>query len=391
MTELAQTNASTTAGSGASLKIVELPRNGKNVSRFLQVPYPIYGDDPYWVAPLLDDLKKVFTDRNPLFEHAEMILWVAVRDGKDVGRIAGILDRNHNAFHKESTAFFGYFESINDQTVADALFDAAAQWARGKGMNRVLGPMNPTTNDECGLLIEGFDSRPVIMMTYNPRYYIDLLAGSGLIKAKDLLAYSFNVSAEANKRLHKIASGVQRREKEIVVRPIRKKTLAQDLVKVKDVYNGAWEENWGFVPMTDAELDFMGERLKPLLHEEIALLAEIGGEAVGFMMSLPDFNEPIQPMKGKLITPKIFNFLRYLLGWKRPEWARVVTLGIKKKYRQRGIDALMLSASLEAGLKAGYRKCEASWMLEDNFMILRPMEVFGGKKYKTYRIYERAV
>jgi hypothetical protein len=391
MTELAQIDAADRVPTGGLLKIVELPRTSKNVSRFLQVPYPIYGDDPYWVAPLLDDLKKVFTDRNPLFAHAEMMLWVAVRDGKDVGRIAGILDQNHNAFHKESTAFFGYFESVNDQAVANALFDVAAEWARAKGMNRILGPMNPTTNDECGLLIEGFDSRPVIMMTYNPRYYIDLIDGAGLTKAKDLLAYAFDVGAEPLKRLNKIAAGVRKREKDLVIRPIRKKTLAQDLVKVKEVYNGAWEQNWGFVPMTDGELDFMGERLKPLLHEEIALLAEVGGEAVGFMMSLPDFNEPIQPMKGKLLTPKIFNFLRYFLGWKRPEWVRVVTLGIKKDYRQRGIDALMFSTSLEAGMKAGYRKCEASWMLEDNFMILRPIELFGGKKYKTYRIYEKAV
>jgi hypothetical protein len=365
MTELAQIDAADRVPTGGLLKIVELPRTSKNVSRFLQVPYPIYGDDPYWVAPLLDDLKKVFTDRNPLFAHAEMMLWVAVRDGN--------------------------FESVNDQAVANALFDVAAEWARAKGMNRILGPMNPTTNDECGLLIEGFDSRPVIMMTYNPRYYIDLIDGAGLTKAKDLLAYAFDVGAEPLKRLNKIAAGVRKREKDLVIRPIRKKTLAQDLVKVKEVYNGAWEQNWGFVPMTDGELDFMGERLKPLLHEEIALLAEVGGEAVGFMMSLPDFNEPIQPMKGKLLTPKIFNFLRYFLGWKRPEWVRVVTLGIKKDYRQRGIDALMFSTSLEAGMKAGYRKCEASWMLEDNFMILRPIELFGGKKYKTYRIYEKAV
>ena len=270
---------------------------------------------PTGVAPLLDDLEKVFTDRNPLLAHAwKMNLWVAVRDGKDVGRIAGIIDRNHNAFHKESTAFFGFFESVDDQAVANALFDVAAEWARGKGMNRILGPMNPTTNDECGLLVDGFDSRPVIMMTYNPRYYIDLLAGAGLTKAKDLLAYHFEVAAEPLKRLDfKIAAGVRRREKDIVVRPIRRKTLAQDLARVKEVYNAAWEENWGFVPMTDGELDFMGERLKPLLHEDIALLAEVNlGKRSGLAMGLARLQRTDPTDEGEALPSRrrSSNFLR---------------------------------------------------------------------------------
>ena len=378
-------------GSGGPVTVVEVSRRGKDLTRFLHVPYPIYRDDPNWVAPLLDDLKKVFTDKNPLFEHAEMKLWVAVRGGRDVGRVAGILDRNHNAFHHESTAFFGFFESVNDPAVAGALLEAVAGWAKAKGMNRLLGPMNPTTNDECGLLVEGFDSPPVIMMTYNPRYYIDLLEGAGFTKAKDLLAYHFPVGEEPLRRLTRLADGVRRREKDLVVRPIRRKTLAQDLAKVKEVYNSAWEENWGFVPMTDAELDFMASRLKPLLAEEIALLAEVNGEPVAFMMSLPDFNEAMQPLKGKLLTPKIFNFLRYLMGWKRPRFVRVVTLGIKKAYRQRGIDAVMFAQSVRAAMTYGFRDCEVSWMLEDNVMVLRPIDVFGGKKYKTYRIYEKGV
>jgi hypothetical protein len=371
------------------VQIEEVSRSKSGVSRFLKVPYGIYRDDPNWVAPLLADLKTVFTARNPLFQHAEMSLWVARRDGWDVGRIAGIIDRNHNEFHHESTAFFGFFEAENDPAVARELFDVVSGWARGKGMNRLLGPMNPTTNDECGLLVDGFDSPPVIMMTYNPRYYVDLLEGAGFTKAKDLLAYHFHVDPKPLERFSRLAAGVARREPGLVVRPIRRKTLRADLAKVKEVYNAAWERNWGFVPMTDAELDFMAVRLKPLLVEEITLLAELNGEPVGFMMSLPDYNVAIQPLQGKLLTPRVLNFARYMLGWKRPTRARVVTLGIKAGFRQRGIDAVLFARSMQAGIPYGFREVEISWMLEDNLMILRPLAVFNARRYKTYRIYER--
>ncbi len=373
------------------MKITELSRTPSGVARFLNVSYEIYRDDPLWVAPLLDDLKKVFTDKNPLFEHAEMALWVAERDGKDVGRIAGILDRAHNEFHRESTAFFGFFESPDDPHICRALFDAVSQWARSKGMTRILGPMNPTTNDECGLLVDGFDSSPVLMMTYNPRYYLALFDGAGLVKAKDLLAYVIELKEAPLPRLSRLAAGFARREKNLKIRPIRKKRLKADLTKVKEVYNAAWEDNWGFVPMTDADIDFMAARLKPLLAEDLVLLAETPEEPVAFMMSLPDFNEAMKPLKGKLLTPKLFGFLAYLFGWKRPRIVRLITLGIKKKYRNRGIDAVMFAESLKAMLKSGYQSCEISWILEDNVMVQRPIDLFEGRVYKTYRIYEKPV
>jgi hypothetical protein len=372
-------------------QIIELARDGRGVSRFLRVPYSIYHGDPNWVAPLLADLKKVFRDVNPLFEHAEMKLWVATRDGKDVGRIAGILDRNHNEFHKEATAFWGFFESADDPAVAGALFDAVNRWAREKGMNRLLGPMNPTTNDECGLLIEGFDRPPAVMMPYNPRYYVPLVEGAGFTKAKDLLAYHFHVAPKPLERLSRIADGVQRREKDVVVRPIRRKTLVADLGKVKQVYNAAWEANWGFVPMTDKELDFMASRLKPLLVEEYALLAEVAGEPVGFMLSLPDYNEGMQAMRGRLLSPGLLKFLPYLFGWKQPRIGRVLTTGVVKRYQGAGIVAILFARALAHGLKIGTRECEVSWVLEDNDMVIKPLHIFGATKYKTYRIFERAV
>lgn len=373
------------------MNLVPLTRGRGDISRFLAVPYRIYGGDPNWVAPLQDDLRKVFTDANPLFEHAEMQLWVAEDAGRDVGRIAGILDRAHNEFHRERTAFFGFFESVDDPAVSRALFAAVVEWARSRQMTRILGPMNPTTNDECGLLVDGFDSPPVLMMTYNPPYYAALFADAGLAKAKDLLAYRIVLADTPLARLSRLAAGFSRRQPDLRIRPIRKKTLKADLTKIKEVYNAAWEENWGFVPMTDGDIDFMAARLKPLLVEDLVLLAEDAREPVAFMMSLPDYNEAMQPLKGKLLTPKIFGFLAYLLGWRKPRMTRLITLGIKKAYRGRGIDAVMFAESLKAMLAAGYRECEVSWILEDNVMVQRPIELFDGKVYKRYRIYEREI
>jgi hypothetical protein len=373
------------------IEVLEAARDRAGVRRFLNVPYAIYRDDPNWVAPLLDDLKKVFRDGNPLFDHAEMKLWIATRDGRDVGRIAGILDRAHNEFHRESTAFFGFFESVEDAEVSRRLFEEVSRWARERGTNRMLGPMNPTTNDECGLLVEGFDSPPVLMMTYNPRYYLDLFAESGLRKAKDLLAYRLELREKPLARLSRLAAGFSRREKDVTVRPIRRRTLKADLTRVKEVYNEAWEDNWGFVPMTDADIDFMAARLKPLLAEDLVLLAETPAEPVGFMMSLPDFNEAMKPMRGHLLSPALPRFLAYLLGWKTPRMCRLITLGIRKGYRNRGIDAVMFDHSLRAMLAAGYRECEVSWILEDNVMVQRPIDLFEGRIYKRYRIYEAPV
>lgn len=371
------------------IEITEIPR--QNPGPFLRVAYAIYGDDPNWVPPLLMDLATVFKDGNPLFEHAEMKLWVARRDGKDVGRVAGIFDRNHVAKFDDGTAFWGFFESIDDPAVSKLLFEQVDAWAKGLRCRRLLGPMNPTTNDECGLLVDGFDRPPVFMMTYNPRHYVPLVEGLGFTKAKDLLAYHFPVDPKPLARLTKIADGLAKRNPDIVLRKIRKKTLEADLIKVREVYNAAWEDNWGFVPMTEAEMRFMAKRLKPMLVEDFALLAEDKGVPVAFMMSLPDYNEPIKPMRGKLLSLGLVGLVKAMLGWKSPRMVRVFTLGIKREYRQRGIDARLFAHSVRYGLKRGFRECEVSWMLEDNAMILRPIDVFGGTKYKTYRLYERAI
>jgi hypothetical protein len=372
------------------ISIEALQTNAADADRFLKVSYGIYNGDPHWVAPLLMDLKKVFTSANPLFDHAEMQLWIASRNGTEVGRIAGIIDQTHNRVNQDQAAFFGFFECVRDQEVSRKLFETVSGWARGRGMRRLLGPMNPTTNDECGLLVEGFDSPPVFMMTYNPQYYVDLLEGAGFVKAKDLLAFMIDLSKIPLDRLRRIADKVRQRNRDLRFRPVLRKTLEQDLAKIQEVYNSAWQQNWAFVPMTEREIQFMAERLKPLFMEGLIWLVEAGDEPVGFLLALPDYNIAFKPLRGRLLTPKLFGFLPYFLGWKRPHRTRVLTLGVKDKYRSKGLESAMLIEGLRVGFDAGVTESEASWILEDNVMMCRIIEAIGGRVYKRYRIYERA-
>ncbi len=371
------------------VEIVRLRRQPRDVHRFLQVSYEIYRDDPFWVAPLLLDIKKVFSDRNPFFQHAEMSLWVATAGGQDVGRIAGIIDHAYNEYQSDRAAFFGFFECRNDPQVSRGLFQEVFAWARQKDLQRILGPMNPTSNDECGLLVEGFDSAPAIMMSYNPRYYAELIAAEGFQKAKDLLAFHIEVSNTPQERLERIAAIFGRRQQDVDVRMVLRKNLKRDLAKIKEVYNEAWQKNWGFVPMTDAEISYMAERLQPILMEGLVWITEGPKEPAAFILALPDFNEAIQPLKGRLLTPRLIGFLPYLLGRKRPRRIRLIALGVKKKYRGRGIESVMFAQTFRVLLKAGFKACEASWILEDNIEVQRVIELFGGKPCKTYRIYER--
>ena len=373
------------------IQIVPLSRSSRDVMRFLKVSYGIYRDDPHWVAPLLMDLKKVFTDANPMFEHAVMQLWIARQNGQDVGRIAGIIDHNHNRVAKDQAAFFGFFESVNNPEVSRLLFETVTAWTRQAGLKRMLGPMNPTTNDECGLLIEGFDSPPVLMMTYNPRYYVPLVEAAGFRKAKDLLAFHIDLAKIPMDRLSRIAAKVKQRNPEVVLRPVLRKTVVQDIAKLKEVYNAAWEDNWGFVPMTDAEMDFLAARLKPLLMEGLVWVAEVDHKAVGFLIALPDYNIPLKPLRGRLLTPKVLGFIPYLLGWKVLPGTRTIILGVKEQYRTKGLESAMLIEGLKVAFEAGIRESEASWILEDNVRMCRLLEAIGGRPYKTYRIYEKPV
>jgi hypothetical protein len=375
----------------ADVRLVELRRDRAGIARFLEVPFAIYQLDPHWVAPILSDRAKVFGDENPFFAHARMTMWVAVRDGRDVGCIAVIIDDHHNERYREATAFFGFFEAVNDPAVSRLLFDAVRNFARQVGMQRILGPMNPSINEECGLLVEGFDSPPVLMMTYNPPYYVSLVEDAGLRGCKDLFAYHVDLDDSRLGRLDRLAARALDRLTDVTIRPVKKASLARDLAKIQEVYNAAWDENWGHVPMTAAEVEFMAERLKPLLDENLVLLAETEEQPVSFIIALPDFNEALGKLRGRLLSPRLLLALPYLVGLRRPRIVRVMAMGIKPEYRKRGLDAALFGGCLRASLRAGFVAAELSWVLDDNILMLRVGEMFGGTRYKTYRLYEGAV
>jgi GNAT superfamily N-acetyltransferase len=381
------------APAGAGTSIERIGRSKADLCRFFDVADRIYASDPNWVAPIRDDLAKVFALENPFFRHAEMQVFLARRDGVDVGRIVAILDRSHNEFHGERTGFFCYFESVDDPAVAHLLFESASLWARERKMRMLRGPVNPSLNDEVGLLVDGFDSPPVLMMTYNPPYYASLYEGAGFRKAKDLLAFWFEIGPKPLERFGRVNERVRRNEQTFRVHKMSKRSLEKDLPRVREVYNAAWEKNWGFVPMTAEEMDFMAMRLKPLLVADFALLGEFvrpdgSVEPAAFMLTLPDYNTAMAPLKGRLFP---FGWLKFLLATRRIRAVRVMTLGVKKEYRSRGLQSLLFEQSLRAAMARGYSGCEVSWVLEDNDQMIRGMKIWGGEPYKTYRVYEKGL
>jgi GNAT superfamily N-acetyltransferase len=373
----------------ADLRLIELPRDRAGIARFIRVARRLYRGDPRWVTPIESDRRKVLGHENPFFAHARMACWVAVRGGRDVGSIAGVVDDHHNLRHPR-TAFFGFFESVHDPAVSRLLFGAVRDWARQQGMPRILGPMNPSINEECGLLVAGFDAPPVLMMTYNPPYYPALCEDAGLAPCKDLYAYRIPVDQSRLGRLDRLAARARARAPDVTVRPISKRALARDLARIQEVYNAAWEENWGHVPMTPAEVEFMARRLVPLLDEELVLLAETPDEPVAFLVALPDHNEMLGRLRGRLLSPRLLLALPYLTGLRRPRMLRVMAMGIKPAYRKRGLDAVLFARAVRTALDAGFEASELSWVLDDNLLMLRVGEMFGGTRYKTYRLYDGA-
>ncbi len=372
----------------ASHDIEVLPvEKAKDLNRFIRLPWEIYENDPNWVPPLVKDVKfKLDRTRHPFFDHATMELFVAVQGKHVVGRIAAILDERHNNFHRERTGFFGMFECIENYDVAQALFSAAESWCRSEGMNRIRGPMNLSMNDECGFLIEGFDSSPVIMMTYNPKYYLDLSERYGFVKAKDLYAFLKDEVGVVG-RIAKVVERV-RQHHNVVIRHIDMKRFDEEVGIIKDIYNAAWELNWGFVPMTSSDIDLLARELKPILEPELVLFAEVDGQPVGVSITIPDYNQVLKRLDGRLGPISLLKFLFYR---NKITGVRSIVFGIKKEYRNTGINTLLYYETEMAGGRLGYEWCEMSWNLEDNDLINRFDTAIGGKLYKKYRIVEKSI
>lgn len=368
---------------------IELVSDKKDLDRFIRFPWAVYEGNPNWVPPLISEMKFILGEENPFFHHAEAACFLATNGNTVVGRIAAIIDRNHINIHNEQAGFFGFYEALPDPAIACALLDTAAAWLRERDIEIMRGPMNPSTNDECGFLLEGFDSPPMIMMTYTPPYYLEHMERCGMEKSKDLYAYcSVIKNVSAGGRLERLAAGVKTRVPGLTVRPANMKDFRRELEVVKDIYNSAWSHNWGFVPMTDEEIESMAKRLKPLIAPELLIMAEVNGNPAAFFMAVPDYNQVLGKVNGRLGPVGILKFLWYS---RKITDIRVLTMGVKEEYRKKGIEGLLYLESFKAAMKKGYGRAEMSWVLEDNVLMQRGCELMGGNLYKKYRIYEKRI
>jgi len=353
---------------------------------FIKFPWQIYKGNPNWVPPLLFEVKeKLNKKKNPFFEHAEMDLFLARRNSQVVGRVAAIIDHRHNECHKEKVVFFGLYESINDYEVARALLEKVIMWGKARGMEILRGPMNLSMNDECAFLLEGFDQPPVIMMPYNPPYYLELMERCGLTKAKDLYALMMTRDHETKERVRAIIEKVKA-STSFSLRTVDMKKIYEETRKIAYIYNQSWAKNWGFVPWTEKEMDFMAERLKSFADPELVIFALHEGQEVGFAFGLPNYNEIIKELNGRLFP---FGVFKLLFNRKKIKGMRAVVFGVLPAFQHTGLAYLLYNELERRAIARGYEWAEMSWQLEDNEAINRFTASIGGKIYKKYRIYEK--
>ncbi len=353
---------------------------------FLKFPWEIYRDYPMWVPPLLMDRRKLMDRKsNPFYKHADAEFFLARRNGSVVGRIGAIVNHNHNKEHNEHIGFFGFFESVNDPEVSAALFAAATAWLKGRGVQAVRGPASPSVNDEYGLLVDGFDKPPMILMPYNPPYYSALIEAAGFTKIKDLYAYSLYGDKVMGGKLQRVTEIVRRREG-LTIRHLDLRNFKQEVNIIKKLYNEAWQYNWGAVPMTDEEFDYLAKDLKPVVVAELVLIAELRGRPIGFALSLPDLNTALIHNRKGYLLPGLWCMLRYK---KSIRTVRVITLGVLREFLKSGAGGVLFYETARRAIDLGYPDGEASWVLEDNEMMNRGAALLNGQLDKTYRLYQK--
>jgi GNAT superfamily N-acetyltransferase len=372
------------------VQIVEVPDRGGSSrqaasarNEFLEFPYQHYRNDPHWVPPLRIAQKEILdTQKHPFYLHADMRCFLARVGGKPAGRIAAILDRGQ--FEPEKLGFFGFFESMESERVAAALVRAAWEWLAGQGARVMRGPVNPSTNYECGLLVEGFDSSPYVMMTHNARYYSRLLEAAGMRKAKDLWAYRSVVSAADMKRIQRVAERALTRQR-LNIRPLRMDRFSEEVETVWRLYSSAWEKNWGFAPATREEFGWLARDMKQILAPELCLIGEVDGEPAGFALALPDINRALKAAGGSLFP---FGLIKILYHRRKIRRLRILALGVVERHRTAGVAAAFYAELFRQATRLGYEEAESSWVLENNILMNRSLEALGAERYKTYRIYE---
>ncbi|MDX2811248.1 N-acetyltransferase [Streptomyces sp. PA03-5A] len=359
---------------------------------FIRLPYALYRDEPHWVAPLEREVR-AFLDprRNPFFETAEARLFLARRGRRTVGRIAAVTDPRFHERHDYKCGHFGLFECADDLEAAGALFDAVADWLAGRGLTRMLGPLSFSVNDECGLLVDGFDGPPSVGIPYNPPYYADLLTGCGFGKAKDLLSWLVPMppDGEPPAAIARVAARTLA-DPAVRVRPLDPDRYEADMAVIKDIYNDAWAENYASVPLTDAEFLHMAAQLKSVLHPELVRIAEVDGEPAAFTLWVPDVNQALRTARGRLTTWGLpVGMLRISRAMGRITRVRGGTSGVRKEHRSRGLVAVLLADAQRAAFRLGYTETDLSWILEDNRGSNRHAQAMGGVHFRTHRLYER--
>ncbi len=360
---------------------------GKLIKDYINFPHELYADDENYVPELYMAQKDMFNrKKNPFFEHAEVESFLAMRGDKIVGRISAILNKNYNDYQKANAGFFGFFDVIDDYEVAKALLDKAVEWCRNKGLDQIIGPTNFSTNDTAGILIDGFHEPAKIMMTYNKPYYQDFVERYGFEKEMDLYAYILYTKKASEKSIRLAQTLEERLQRQgITFRNINLKKFKEEVAAIRDIYNDAWADNWGFVPWTDAELEHLANELKMLANPEWIYMAEDNGKPIGFGLTLHDVNEVTKGFKKGRLFP--FNIFKLLRKKNKTRFVRILALGVKNEYRRKGIEAIFFAKNILQARKENVIAGEVSWVLENNVEMNASAVKLNSELYKTYRIY----
>ena len=362
-------------------------QNSDDLKAFIDFPHDLYASDPNYVPELFIAQRDLMSSKHPFFEHSSADSFLAIKDGKVAGRIAAIRNNNHIKATGKQEGFFGFFDTINDYEVAKKLFDTATTWIKNQGLSAIIGPTNFSTNETCGMLCEGFDSPPAVMLTYNKAYYNDFATKYGFQKKVDLLAYNLPTDKMPDKVLT-ISNQIEERLKKrgIVIRKINLKKFKQEVEGVKKIYNEAWDKNLGFVPMSDSEFNYLAKDMKMIMDPDFCLIAEHDGKIIGFSLCLPDVNQALIKVKrGRLLPFGLFKLLYYKGKINK---VRVIALGVIEAYRKAGIEACFYARTIQTAREKKMIAGDASWILENNLMMNRALINLNGEVYKKFRLYE---
>lgn len=386
-TRPAASGARKAADAVSSLQVIPVDARAER-EQFIRLPWRLYQRGGPWVPPLLSEMRQMLDEeRNPFFQHASARLFLAYRHGQPAGRVAAIINRTHLEIHDDGVGFFGFFESVDDEEVAAALLDAAAEWLSAQGLTTIRGPISPSMNDEIGLLLDDFGGRPVMMMPYNPPYYRNLLEGAGFVKVKDLYAYLATRQHRPTDRQERLGD-VLRERNGINIRNINLKRVGDEAPIVKEIYNQAWQDLWGYVPLTDAEMDALVRRLVQFADERMILIAEMKGEPAGFALAVPDINQVLAHINGRLLP---FGWMKALWHKRRMTGLRLLAVGVIEEHRRKGVEGILVQELFRRGLALGYQYMEVSWVLEDNAPANNILNNLHFPRYRTYGLFERPV